>query len=190
VRDDRIQAMPLSSVLLRSRSLQLALGLVLVGATVAYAAQNLGGATLIGTRLGWWAPAATVPLHVLVSLSPMPSDPIVIANGALYGPWLGALLGWCGWYLAAWIRFGIGRRAGRELPIEQWWRRLPSWLQRLPAGHPGVLILSRYIPGVGGELSTLVPGARGVAPWRFAWCTAIAIAPYALALAVFGTALI
>jgi len=172
-----------------TRSLQLGFAMILIGLGAFTYASRLGGAVGIWERFGWWAPAATVPLHALISLSPMPSDLIALANGAVYGPWLGALLGWAGWYAAAWIRFSIGRRAGKELPIDRWWERLPRWMQRIPIRHPVFLILSRYIPYVGGEIATLVPGARGVPSWRFAWCTAIAIAPYAVLLSFLGGAL-
>jgi len=151
--------------------------------------EQAGGAEQIWARFGWWGPAASVPIHAMVSLSPMPSDLIALANGALYGPLFGSMLSWGGWYLAAWVRFWVGRRAGLELPIDTWWARLPEWLQRLPVGHPVFLILSRYIPYVGGEISTLVPGVRGVGAWRFGWCTAVAIAPYALLLGMLGSML-
>ena len=172
-----------------TRALQLGVGLLLIGFGAARWVQQMGGAEGIWERFGWYAPTLTVPLHAMVSLSPVPSDLIAVANGTMYGPWFGTLLGWAGWYLAAWIRFGVGRRAGRDLPIDRWWSLLPGPLQRLPVGHPVFLVLSRYVPYVGGEISTLVPGARGVAPWRFAWCTAIAIAPYALLLASLGATL-
>ena len=173
----------------KSRSLQLALGLILIGYGAVRWLARMGGPQGIWATLGWWAPTLTVPLHCLVSLSPVPSDLIAVANGTLYGPWLGSLLGWAGWYASAWIRFGLGRRAGRDLPVERWWGRLPRWLRALPIGHPLFLIISRYIPYVGGEIATLVPGARGVPLWRFAWCTALAIAPYAILLATLGTLL-
>jgi len=171
---------------LRSRTLWSVLGALAAGVAAAHWIDSIGGPAALWARFGWWAPTLTVGLHALVSLSPLPSDPIAIANGALYGTWIGAGVGFGGWYLAAWIRFWVGRQAGRDLPIDAWWSRLPPQLQQLPVGHPAFLMLSRYIPYVGGEIATLVPGARGVPTWRFAWCTALAIAPYALGLALLG----
>jgi len=173
----------------RTQTARILVTLIAVGGLAFLCARQVGGTKGLWVELGWWAPAASVPLHALVCLSPFPSDVIALANGAVYGPWFGALFGWTGWYTAAWIRFALGRRAGRELPIDRWWRRLPKWLQRIPIRHPVFLILSRYIPYVGGEIATLVPGARGVPAWRFAWCTALAIAPYALLLSFLGQAI-
>ena len=57
-------------------------------------------------------------LQAIVAVTPFPSDVLCVANGTVYGLWLGAFLSWVGWYLAALIEFGIGRRARSDFSIE------------------------------------------------------------------------
>jgi uncharacterized membrane protein YdjX (TVP38/TMEM64 family) len=115
---------------------------------------------------------------------------IAIANGTIYGFWLGSVLNWLGWYIAAFIEFQVGRRANRDFDISAWISRAPRGLRRFPVGHPVFLIGSRLIPWAGGHISTLLPGAMGVPLGRFAWCAALAIVPPALLMAGIGAGLL
>lgn len=140
----------------------------------------------IRTTLGPSAPLVTVPIHIVVSLTPFPSDVITIANGAVYGFLLGAVLSWVGWWLAALIEFTIGRRLGDETNLAAQRDKMPAWIRRFPVDHPVFLIFGRQIPGAGGHITTLLPGALGVSYRRFLWCSALGIIPGAVTLAAFG----
>lgn len=135
--------------------------------------------------LGLLAPLVAIPIHVIVSVSPIPSDLIGVANGSFHGVFLGAACSWLGWYISAVICFWIGRRI-TNCDSESLRKKLPKWMRDRPFDHPIVLILTRQIPGVGGYLTTLGAGALGVHWYRHLWCSAIAILPGAINLALIG----
>jgi uncharacterized membrane protein YdjX (TVP38/TMEM64 family) len=122
----------------------------------------------------------------VLAITPFPSDVIAIANGALYGFARGAALSWLAWWIAALAQFGLARWVRRDLDLERHRDRLPRWLQRFPVDHPLFLIGGRLVPWIGGHVTTLLPGAAGVAPSRFAWCSAIAIVPGSIVMPAIG----
>ena len=151
---------------------------------------SVGGPEGIQTRFGALAPAVTGSLQFALTLTPFPTDLFSIAHGTLYGVWIAAPLNWTVWWLASIVEFSLGRRARTDFDLETEMQRLPGWLRRFPAEHPAFLILSRQIPWAGGHIATLVPGALGVSLRRFLWCSAIAILPGAIGLALLGAGLL
>src|SRR6056297_1691330 len=90
-----------------------------------------GGLESTRLWLGALAPLLTIPLHIMISISPIPSDFICVGNGAFYGFWGGAACSWCGWWLAGMICFWIGRRLSIDL-VTNAAERLPRLLRRYP----------------------------------------------------------
>lgn len=43
------------------------------------------GVQVVRQSLGKWAPLVAVPIHIIVAVSPISSDVVSIANGAVYG---------------------------------------------------------------------------------------------------------
>ncbi len=70
-----------------SRAVYLILGIVLVGFLLTRWVEALGGPAEVWERFGWIAPAITVPLHMVVAITPFPSDLMGVANGTVYGFW-------------------------------------------------------------------------------------------------------
>jgi uncharacterized membrane protein YdjX (TVP38/TMEM64 family) len=173
-----------------SWTLYLVVGLVLVGWLLARWVSQMGGPEVFREKFGLVAPLVTVPVHVVITVTPFPSDVISVANGTLYGFWLGASLNWIGWWLAALAEYGLGRRAGRDFEVEDHLAAAPRWLRRFPVQHPLFLIGSRQVPWAGGHISTFVPGVMGVSLRRFAWCSAVAIVPSSLLMAAIGVGLL
>ncbi len=173
-----------------SRSLYLILGVLVAGLVLARWVEALGGPEAVWERFGWLAPAVTVPVHALVAVTPLPSDLMGIANGTVYGFWMGAALTWLGWFVASFIQYAIGRLFGRDFDVAGWMARSPERLRRFPVEHPVYLIGARFVPYAGGHLATLIPGALGVNLRRFAWCTAVAIVPPSLLMAGIGAGLL
>ncbi|EMI53351.1 TVP38/TMEM64 family protein [Rhodopirellula sallentina] len=132
------------------------------------------------------AVAILLPTHVLMALTPFPSDLFSIANGALYGMTIGTVLSWIAWYIAAMIQFGLGRRARKDFDLEQEADRIPSWLRGVPVEHPLYLICIRQVPWLGMHIGSFVPGAAGVRWQRFLWCSAIGTLPGSLVMSGIG----
>ena len=145
----------------------------------AFAAVQLGGPEAIREQLGRWAPFLTLPAHTAAVAGPLAGDELFgLANGTLYGLWLGSFLSWVAWFSGSLIQFYVGRRARLDFDVPRALERAPKWIQKLPFHHPLYIIGVRFlVPGVGGHLATVVPGAVGVNWRRFLWATAIGILP-------------
>lgn len=185
-----MRAPPTLRTLFTSRVLYLVVGLVLISFLLVRWVGAIGGPEAVWGRFGLLAPVITVPFHIVVAVTPLPSDLVGVANGAIYGFWWGFILSWLGWFLASFIQYAIGRQVRQDFDVEGWLARSPARLRRFPVGHPFFIIGARYVPYVGGHLTTLLPGALGVNLVRFTWCTAIAIVPSALVVAAVGAGLL
>jgi uncharacterized membrane protein YdjX (TVP38/TMEM64 family) len=150
--------------------------------------QGIGGPEALRARLGPWAPFCSLTLHIAVELTPLANViPFGIANGSIYGFWVGTLLSWLGWMAAALLQFAMVRSGSGE-PAPEAAPRRPGWIERLPVGHPAVLIVGRWLPG-GAYFVNFGASALGVSLTRQLTCAAIASAPAALGLAALGAEL-
>lgn len=172
--------------LLRSPALYLTLGLFLVAIAATRWIDAIGGFGEVRGHFGLAAPVASVCLHALLNVSPLPGDVVAVANGALYGFAPAVGLNWLGWFIAAFVQFSIGRRAAKDFELQEQMQKLPAFLRRFPVEHPAYLLLARLLPWAGGHVTTWIPGAAGVRLSRFAWCTAVAIVPASIGFALVG----
>lgn len=73
----------------------------------------------IADRVRAAGPLGTVALFVLLVVqcvaSPLPSEPLMIASGYLYGPWAGFALSWVGVVIGGTVCFVLARRLGRPV---------------------------------------------------------------------------
>ena len=168
--------------------LVLAAALAGTGAVVAWVS-SMGGPAAFRGRFGPWAPAVTVPLHVLTTLTPVGEVvPFGVANGALYGLGAGALLNWGAWMTAAALQYAFGRSAAREAAGSRP-PAVPAFLRRLRLTHPLVLTCGRWLPG-GGPLVDAAAGAAGLPFHRAMAFAALGHAPQAVAIAAVGAGLV
>jgi uncharacterized membrane protein YdjX (TVP38/TMEM64 family) len=120
----------------------LLVALVAVGLVVA---QQLGlvgwlragslGERIVSLRDQWWTPLALLGLFALTGCLPLPATAVVLASGAVYGTWHGALLNWFGCMLGAVAGYAAARALGRDfvagvLGAERWGK-----LDRLMTQH-------------------------------------------------------
>lgn len=160
---------------------------------VAYAAwrwlEASGGAVALRDRFGPMAPLVSIPIHVLLSATPFPSELIGVANGSAYGLWVGTLCSWIGWWCGAVLEYTLVRLGVRQVEWGAAVRRLPRWLRRFPVGHPVVLIVGRQLP-FGFHAVNILAGLAGVSARRQLVCAAISNLPYAFLSAAVGAGLI
>jgi uncharacterized membrane protein YdjX (TVP38/TMEM64 family) len=138
---------------------------------------------------GALAPLVSIPVHVLLSATPFPSELVGVANGSVYGLWRGALYSWVGWWLGASLEYALVRRGAGEVDLSGAANRLPQWLRRFPAEHPVFLIVGRQLP-FGFHAVNVIAGVAGVSPRRQLCCSAISNIPYAFLSAAAGAGLI
>jgi uncharacterized membrane protein YdjX (TVP38/TMEM64 family) len=141
-------------------------------------------------RLGPWGPLAVIGLMTLAILvSPIPSAPIALAAGALYGHTWGTLYVLLGAELGALAAFGIARIVGYEA--------LRGWLgERASRGWlgsqnvlMGLVFVSRLLPFVSFDVVSYAAGLTALSVWRFALATLAGIVPASFVLAHFGAEL-
>jgi uncharacterized membrane protein YdjX (TVP38/TMEM64 family) len=137
---------------------------------------------------GIWGPIALIGLMILaIVASPIPSGPIAIAAGAIFGTLHGAIYVIIGAVLGAVMAFGIARTFGHEAvrmsdnavmryiakPRSQW-------------SLMAVVFASRLIPFVSFDAVSYAAGVTNLTFPRFALATLAGCAPVCFALSAMG----
>ncbi len=115
------------------------------------------------------APLVALMMYSLFAATPIPTDPITIVVGVIYGPLLGILIAGVGNVLAAIVEYYVGYRFGNIVDFESRKRNMPLGLDKMPISSPVFLIFGRMIPGYGSKVISLVAGADKVAIKRYLW---------------------
>lgn len=118
---------------------------------------------------GLVGPILSILLMGILSATPIPTDPIVILNGAIFGLWVGVLVSWMGNNLASFIEYFLGRGLGQIADFEKIKNKLPLGLNRFPADSVWFLLLGRFIPQFGGKIVSLTGGFYKVPLFRYLW---------------------
>src|SRR3990167_8445629 len=107
-------------------------------------------------------PLFSILLMGILSATPIPTDPIVILNGAIFGPFIGILVSWMGNNLAAAIEYFIGKGIGSLADFTKQKQHLPFGLDKFPADSIIFLIFGRFISQVGGKIVFIAGGVYHV----------------------------
>ena len=137
--------------------------------------------------LGVFGPLAVIALMVLaVVMTPIPSAPIAMAAGAVFGQFAGAVYIIIGAELGAIIAFLLARVLGRDV-ARRWFG---SGLDRGLLGSQNALMfavfVSRLMPFISFDLMSYAAGLSTLKFWRFAIATVAGIIPASLFLTHFG----
>jgi uncharacterized membrane protein YdjX (TVP38/TMEM64 family) len=137
--------------------------------------------------LGLGGPLAIVALMMLAILvSPIPSAPVALAAGALYGHAWGTGYVALGAELGALAAFGLARLLGRDV-LQRW---LGGSLPQTRLGSQGALMaivfVSRLLPFISFDVVSYAAGFTALTWWRFALATLAGILPASFLLAHFG----
>jgi uncharacterized membrane protein YdjX (TVP38/TMEM64 family) len=139
--------------------------------------------------LGAWAPAASIVLMTAEALLvPVPVMIIMVANGLVFGLWLGMLVSLAGGLTGGLAAYAVGRWLGRAL-VE---RFLPAAslraADRLMAKYGAwAVVLGRWIPGVPGDPVSYASGLTRMPAARFTVLTAIGLVPANFVTSFLGT---
>ncbi|MEK7070821.1 MAG: VTT domain-containing protein [Patescibacteria group bacterium] len=131
-------------------------------------------------------PLLSILLMGILSATPIPTDPIVILNGAIFGPFIGTLVSWMGNNLAAAIEYFIGHGIGRIADFDKQKKSLPFGLNKFPADSIMFLFFGRFVPQIGGKVVSLTAGVYHVPYWRYLWTAFLSNLFGSVALAVGG----
>ncbi len=131
-------------------------------------------------------PLFSILLMGILSATPIPTDPIVIFNGAIFGPVVGVLVSWMGNNLAAVIEYFIGKGIGQIADFDKQRKHLPFGLDKFPADSVIFLIFGRFIPQIGGKVVSITGGVYHVPFWRYLWTAVVSNLFGSVLLAVGG----
>lgn len=140
---------------------------------------------------GPWGPAAVIGLMTLAILvSPLPSAPIALASGAIYGHFWGALYVLASSEIGAVAAFGLTRFLGFDL-LRNWiGPRLNEGLVGSQNFLMGTVFVSRLLPFISFDIVSYAAGLTTLSFWRFAVATLAGVVPASFLLAHFGQELV
>lgn len=118
-------------------------------------------------------PLLSILLMGVLSATPIPTDPIVILNGALFGPFVGILVSWMGNNLAAIVEYFIGRGIAQIADFDKQKHNLPFGLGNFPADSAWYLIFGRFVPQFGGKVVSITSGMYRVNIWKYLWTSVV-----------------
>ncbi len=171
--------------------------LVLLGLVLAYYQLDAGGH--LGRILdGEWLREQTLALGVrgpflivglmalAIILNPIPSAPIAVVSGAVFGHAWGTLYVVIGAEIGAVIAFSIARVFGHDLLRRLFGDRIElGWLGSQNA-LTWMVFVSRLLPFVSFDLVSYGAGLTPIKTWRFALATLLGLIPVSFLLAHFG----
>ncbi len=134
-------------------------------------------------QAGVWGIGISILVYGALGLTFVPSEPITLLIGALFGPWVALLTATIGNTLAAIVEYFMGHRIGSITNLKEKKASLPFGLNKLDIGSPLFLIGVRMIPGYGPKIVGMFAGVFHIPLWRFIWTTVI---PVFLGSAIFA----
>ncbi|MDH3220984.1 MAG: TVP38/TMEM64 family protein [Gammaproteobacteria bacterium] len=140
--------------------------------------------------LGMLGPALIVGLMVLaIVFNPLPSAPIALAAGAVYGHTLGTVYIVTGAEIGAIIAFFIARTVGYEIASKHFDKFA---LHRFGSQNGLMLIVfaARLLPFMSFDLVSYAAGVTPLKAWRFALATLLGLVPMSFLLAHMGSEVI
>jgi uncharacterized membrane protein YdjX (TVP38/TMEM64 family) len=140
--------------------------------------------------LGIWGPVGIVALiATAIVVSPVPSAPVAIAAGMIYGTAGGAVIVVIGAELGAVAAFLIARWLGYEA-VRRWSGpdRIMSYLsrERSQIWLMAVVFVSRLLPFISFDAISYAAGLTPLTFWRFALATVVGIIPVSFMLTYAG----
>jgi uncharacterized membrane protein YdjX (TVP38/TMEM64 family) len=121
--------------------------------------------------------------------NPIPSAPIALAAGAVFGHGWGTLYIVLGAELGAIIAFGIARFAGYELLRKWFGDRIETGMWGNQNRLTVLVFVSRLLPFISFDLISYGAGLTPIRFWRFALATLLGLIPMSFLLAHFGAEL-
>lgn len=148
---------------------------------------NLDELTFRVRQLGSIGPLLIISLMMLaVVISPLPSAPIALASGAVYGHTFGTFYIIIGAGLGAFIAFFIARLTGLPLVSKDIGNRIPFKQFDSQNSLMAIVFISRLLPFLSFDLISYAAGLTSLSFWRFAIATVLGLIPASFLLAHFG----
>lgn len=146
--------------------------MIVIGSIVAFDFEKIKAFI---SQAGVWGLVISVFVYAALGTTFIPSEPLTLLLGAMFGPWIAMFTSWIGNTLAAVVEYYIGRRLGSAANFMERKEKLPFGLGKLPVDSPWFLIGGRAIPLYGAKAISVVAGVYHVPLYRYIWTTAVTI---------------
>jgi uncharacterized membrane protein YdjX (TVP38/TMEM64 family) len=152
-----------------------------------------GDGALVRSRTHALGAAGALVLLALVlahAVIPYPAELTTAAAGYVYGFGLGFGLMMVSWFMTGLLAYELARGPGRRITRRVIGpRRLAAAERYVDRGGATGLIASRFVPLIPFNAVCYAAGITGVPRPRFAWTTAVGIAPFCLVVTYLGSRL-
>ncbi|KAF0110719.1 MAG: hypothetical protein FD147_1488 [Chloroflexi bacterium] len=146
--------------------------MIVIGAIVAFDFENIKAYI---SHAGAWGIMISVFVYAALGMTFIPSEPLTLLIGAIFGPWIAMLASWVGNILSAIVEYYIGQRLGSAVNFLEKKERLPFGLGKLRIDSPWFLIGGRAIPLYGAKAISVIAGVYHVPIVRYIWTTAVTV---------------
>ncbi len=141
--------------------------------------------------LGPWGPIGVILAMLLaILISPLPSAPIALSAGAVYGHFWGAFYILLGSEVGAVAAFLLARYLGYEALHARFGAAFSRGLVGSQNALMWTVFISRLMPFISFDVVSYAAGLTRLALWRFALATLAGIVPASFLLAHFGSELV
>jgi uncharacterized membrane protein YdjX (TVP38/TMEM64 family) len=147
--------------------------LVIIGAITYFIPPHLVEIEAYIADNGWWGVFVCVLVYGALGVTFIPSEPLTVLIGALFGPLIATLVAGVGNTLAAVMEYLLAIRVKNLTNFVERKEKLPFGLGKLPVNSPSFLIIARMIPGFGPKTVSVLSGLYHVSLFRYIWTTAI-----------------
>ncbi|VAW93007.1 hypothetical protein MNBD_GAMMA23-822 [hydrothermal vent metagenome] len=139
-------------------------------------------------QIGYWGPLLIIVLMAgAIVMSPIPSAPIAIASGLVYGHSWGTLYVLIGAELGALIAFTVSRLLGYSYVQKKFGNTIVKYKFLHSENHLMVAVfVSRLIPFISFDIVSYAAGLTKISYFQFALATFAGILPASFLLAHFG----
>lgn len=167
----------------------IAIGCIAATVVAAYWLKGLNPLQLQGwlRSTGVWAPLFYILLYTIATVLVLPSTPLNLLGGALFGPWFGTLWTSAGAMLAAIVTFAFTRTIGRKAiarKLSGRWQTLDTEVQR--GGLP-YMIAIRLVPFMPYGLLNFAAGLTSVSYRDYLLGTLVGTTPGLLPYVLLGS---
>jgi uncharacterized membrane protein YdjX (TVP38/TMEM64 family) len=138
-------------------------------------------------KAGLWAPLGYIALYAVGTLALLPSTPLNISGGLLFGPWWGILWTSVGAVVAAAIAFFFSRTVGRptmEKRLAGRWQTMDAEIHR---GGLFYMFAIRLIPVMPYGIVNFAAGLTSIRFWDFLIGTILGTVPSVLPFVLVGS---
>jgi len=157
--------------------------LVVIGLILAFDFQKIK--TFIAGA-GVWGVFLAIIIYGLLGFTVIPSEPLTVLIGAMFGPWVATLASLAGNTLSSMAEYSVGRRIGDATNFMSQKEKLPFGLGKLNPNSLAFLLFARAIPGFGGKAVSIISGVYRVNFWRFMWTAFVTLVVGSAAFAFGG----